>query len=250
VLGGITFSATGSSISVKSDNPVSSGVKFPGLSPFNTGDCNGAGVKAISLATSQPYTGLGMTITNSGTTALTVSLYIDDLTTGGQFVQRKYTFPQIPADNTAHSYNLTWGSAFTESCTLPAGSSFDQTKILGLGFGIEASPSPVQLNLLVSDIKFTGGGTSSPCSAYCSSPKEFTVTGSFSSGNLGNSAFCYQTTSNFNGGGCGNFVSPRTLNINGTQINCNAWSLPAKVNGGYCLYGNPGDYAWAYFGVW
>jgi hypothetical protein len=192
-----------------------------------------------------------MSITNKGTTAVTLSIYVDDLTTGGQFVQRKYPFPAVPADGVAHSYNLTWASMFTDSCTLPSGSAFDQNKILGLGFGIEATTTPIQLNLVVADITFTGGGASTPCSAYCSNPKDFTIAGSFSSGNLGTSAFCYETTSNFTSGNCGNFVSPRTLFINGTQMNCGgAWSTPAKVNGGYCFYGNAGDYAWAYFGAW
>lgn len=221
-----------------------------GLSPFNTGDCNGAGVRAVSIASSQPYTGLGMTIKNSGAVPITFALYIDDLATGGQAVQRKYAFPQVPADGVDHSYNLTWNSAFTENCSLPAGSNFDQTKIQGLGFGIETGPTPILLNLVVSDIKFTGGGSSNPCSSYCSSPKDFTLAGSYTVNSLGTGAFCYQTTSNFSGGTCGNFVSPRALFINGTQVNCNAWTTPAKVNGGYCFYGNPGDYGWAYFGVW
>jgi hypothetical protein len=251
LIGGVSFVATGSTIAVTTASPITSGTTLTGLSPYNTGNCSGAGVSATSLATSQPYTGLGMLITNSGSAAVTISMYIDSHATGGQYVQRKYTFPAVPADSTAHAYNLTWNSTFTDSCTLPTGSSFDQTKILGLGFGVEATTTAVQLNLLVSNIAYTGGGAAAPCSAYCSNPISFTVNGSYSSGNLGTNAACYQTTSNFTSGNCGNFVSPRALFINGTQMNCNSsWVAPAKVNGGYCFYTPAGDYAWAYFGAW
>jgi hypothetical protein len=193
-----------------------------------------------------------MSIKNSGSAPVTISVYIDSRATGGQAVQRKYTFPAVPADNTAHPYNLTWNSTFTDSCALPAGSAFDQTKILGIGFGVAGTTAAVQLNLLISDIAYTGaGGSATPCSAYCSNPVNFSVNGSYSSGNLGTNATCYQTTSNFGSGNCGNFVSPRSLFINGTQMNCNSsWVPPAKVNGGYCFYTIAGDYAWAYFGAW
>jgi hypothetical protein len=55
---------------------------------------------------------------------------------------------------------------------------------------------------------------------------------------------------NLGGGNCGNFVSPRTLSINGTVMSCTGgnWpSLPAKRNGGYCVQTTAGDNAWAYF---
>ena len=98
-----------------------------------------------------------------------------------------------------------------------------------------------------------GTCNSSPCSAYCQNPTTFTGP-SFQSGNLGTGARCFQTTSNLNGGVCGNFASGRTLSINGRQLTCSGgnWSLPlpAKVNGGYCVYANAGDQAWAYFSTW
>jgi hypothetical protein len=56
-----------------------------------------------------------------------------------------------------------------------------------------------------------------------------------------------------NGGNCGNFVSPRTLSINGTTESCTGanWSsVPAKRNGGYCIQTTTGNNAWAYFTAW
>jgi hypothetical protein len=95
----------------------------------------------------------------------------------------------------------------------------------------------------------TGSG-SNPCAGICSNPVNFS--GNFQSGNLGTAATCHQTTT-LNGGNCGNFVSPRTLSINGTVMTCNNqnWSsLPPKVNGGYCVTTTAGNQPWAYFATW
>jgi len=78
-------------------------------------------------------------------------------------------------------------------------------------------------------------------------------TSNFQSGNLGTNATCHQTTATLNGGNCGNFVSPRTLSVNGTVMSCNNgnWSsLPAKVNGGYCIQATPGQFSYAYMTLW
>jgi hypothetical protein len=91
-----------------------------------------------------------------------------------------------------------------------------------------------------------------PCAAYCSNPTTFGG-GNYNSGNLGTGATCHETTGNINGGVCGNLAGGRTLSVNGQQMNCNGagWSsLPAKVNGGYCVRATPGNYAWAYFVTW
>jgi len=93
------------------------------------------------------------------------------------------------------------------------------------------------------------GGT--PCSGFCTNPVTFN--GALQSGNLGSTATCHQTTAPINGGNCGNFVSPRALFVNGTQMTCNNqnWSsIPAKVNGGYCVYTTAGNQPWAYFTTW
>jgi hypothetical protein len=93
-------------------------------------------------------------------------------------------------------------------------------------------------------------GTSTPCSSLCSNPINFTVGGSFQSGNLGTAAVCYQTTSVVHGGNCNNFVSPRSLTINGTTEPCNNgnWaSVPAAKNGGYCVQTTAGNQSFASF---
>ncbi len=106
-----------------------------------------------------------------------------------------------------------------------------------------------------------GGGTTGPgctpdgpCAGQsCPSCIVFTTT-SYISGNLGTDASCYETTAAIQDGNCGNFVVPRTLTINGTDMDCatgRVWSLlPAKVNGGYCFVISAGNQAWAYFGTY
>ena len=96
-----------------------------------------------------------------------------------------------------------------------------------------------------------GGGN--PCDGLCIGPTNFTMNGSYSSGNLGAGAVCRQTTSVVRGGNCGNFASPRALSVNGTQMTCNGgnWSsIPAARNGGYCISATSGNYAWAYYTLW
>jgi mannobiose 2-epimerase len=97
----------------------------------------------------------------------------------------------------------------------------------------------------------SGGGN--PCDGLCTNPTNFTVNGAYSSGNLGTGVVCRQTTSAVHGGNCGNFASPRTLSVNGTQMACSGgnWSnVPAARNGGYCITTTSGNYAWAFFTVW
>ena len=92
-----------------------------------------------------------------------------------------------------------------------------------------------------------------PCDGICTSPTTFSMSGSYSSGNLGTGTVCRQTTSVVRGGNCGNLVSPRTLSVNGTPMTCNggSWSTtPAARNGGYCVSATSGNYAWGYFTVW
>jgi PKD repeat protein len=94
---------------------------------------------------------------------------------------------------------------------------------------------------------------STPCAGLCTNPVNFTINGSFQSGNIGTGAVCYQTTSTINGGNCGNFVSARSLQVNGTTESCaggNWSSVPAKRNGGYCIQTTAGNYSWAYFTAW
>jgi hypothetical protein len=94
---------------------------------------------------------------------------------------------------------------------------------------------------------------SGPCAGLCTSPTNFTISGSFQSGNLGTGTKCYQTTSVVHGGNCTNFVSPRTLKVNGTTEPCNNgnWaSVPAAKDGGYCIQVSAGNQSYAAFALW
>ena len=103
------------------------------------------------------------------------------------------------------------------------------------------------------DVVVTVTAADKPCSGLCSNPVTFTINGSYQSGSLGTGAVCYETTATIYGGNCGNFVSPRTLMVNGTTEPCmggNWPSIPAKRNGGYCIQTTAGDQPWAYFTAW
>ncbi len=94
--------------------------------------------------------------------------------------------------------------------------------------------------------------TASPCAQWCSDPVKF-GSSAFSSGNLGSSARCYETTAPLQGGVCGNFATNRRLTVNGTRMTCTGYwpePLPGRRNGGYCIRVTPGDYPWAYFVTW
>jgi hypothetical protein len=93
-------------------------------------------------------------------------------------------------------------------------------------------------------------GSGSPCANLCNNPRNFSINGSFQSGALGTGAVCDQTTSVLHGGNCGNFVSPRTLRVNGTIEPCTGrnWSsVPPARNGGYCIQVTPGQRPFAFF---
>ncbi len=94
---------------------------------------------------------------------------------------------------------------------------------------------------------------SGPCANLCANPVNFTISGSFQSGSIGTGAVCYQTTSVVHGGNCGNFVSPRTLKVNGATEPCTGanWSsVPAAHNGGYCIQTTAGNQPWAFITAW
>ncbi|MGE5787249.1 MAG: PKD domain-containing protein, partial [Myxococcales bacterium] len=92
-----------------------------------------------------------------------------------------------------------------------------------------------------------------PCAGLCSNPYVFSVNANFQSGNLGTGSICYETTSVIHGGNCGNFVSPRTLSVNGTVMSCsysNWATIPAPRNSGYCIQTTSGNHPWAYLTLW
>jgi hypothetical protein len=118
------------------------------------------------------------------------------------------------------------------------------------------------LKLTASDSALTAGANitvtvnaagTGACTGLCTSPTIFTINGSYQSGNLGTGAVCYQTTSVVHGGNCSNFVSPRTLKVNGTTETCGGgnWaSVPAVRNGGYCIQTTTGNQSYASFALW
>ena len=113
--------------------------------------------------------------------------------------------------------------------------------------------------LTLADATGTGGSTSTggsggstggtnPCAAFCGSPTVMS-TQSYGNSNIGTAAACYSTTFPITAMNCGNMTG-RTLSVNGTAINCNSPTLPAKVNGGYCFQATAGGLSYAYFGAW
>jgi hypothetical protein len=98
----------------------------------------------------------------------------------------------------------------------------------------------------------TAGSTGTgPCAGLCDSPTKFT-TESYSSGNVGTGAACFETTASIMGGNCSNVTAPRTFSVNGKEETCGQnWpSLPAKIDGGYCFQftaGTPDYSAFATF---
>jgi PKD repeat protein len=125
-----------------------------------------------------------------------------------------------------------------------------------------SAAGPYVLKLTASDSALTASANTTvtvnaaatgACAGLCTSPTIFTINGSYQSGNLGTGAVCYQTTSVVHGGNCSNFVSPRTLKVNGTAEACNTgnWSsIPAARNGGYCIQTTSGNQSYASFALW
>jgi subtilisin family serine protease len=100
---------------------------------------------------------------------------------------------------------------------------------------------------------FMNAPATSPCANLCSNPTNFTINGSFQSGPIGTGAVCLQTRSIVHGGNCGNFVSPRTLRVNGVQEPCNNlnWAtVPAAKDGGWCIQTTAGLQSWAFITAW
>jgi hypothetical protein len=114
----------------------------------------------------------------------------------------------------------------------------------GVGGAIGTGGSPAGVGGATGTDAAVGG--TGPCMGLCATPIVFT-TAMYNSGSLGTGATCHETTANLQGGGCSNCTG-RTFSINGTlipQTSSNWPSLPAKVNGGYCLQAGAGgvDYA-------
>ncbi|MGC4000712.1 MAG: hypothetical protein QM767_25975 [Anaeromyxobacter sp.] len=246
-IAGLHITADGSDIAVTSSVPVAVPIDTGLQQPFTNAECVGQGINATSNATLQPYTGVSLHVQNKGTAAVTISIYVESLTSGGQVVRRTYNLPSVAA-NGAETQSLVWGDA-ADSCT-PGSGAFDQTKLLGIGF-VVTSASAANLNLALSDITYTGAGVATPCTGICSNPVVTTTKG----GSVGTAEYCveYMSTTALDSGNCGNFAAGRTFSINGAAATCNwvNFKLPAPKNGGYCFSApagaNPNN---ASYGFW
>jgi hypothetical protein len=81
----------------------------------------------------------------------------------------------------------------------------------------------------------------------CAPPKPLAP--AINSGSLGILATCEEIIGALDGIVCGNFASPRTLEVNGVVMACggSAVPVPPPRNGGYCIQASAGNYSYAYF---
>jgi hypothetical protein len=97
----------------------------------------------------------------------------------------------------------------------------------------------------------SGGATGTgPCAGLCTSTNSLAP--GTKSPDLGTGAACMDVVgTSITHIVCGNFVSPRTMTINGTTtVDCvtgGGYALPAAVNGGWCFQASSGQYTYAYF---
>ena len=93
----------------------------------------------------------------------------------------------------------------------------------------------------------TGGGTG-PCAGLCSNPTA--VAPNANSGDLGTGATCNDVVGSVTHLVCGNFLAPRAFSVNGKAVDCatgGTFTLPAPVNGGFCMQAGAGQHSYAYF---
>jgi len=251
--GAVSLTGTGTALAITSSTAVASAGPFvPAMSPYTTPTtCAGMGVDARNSAGDQ-FTGMELSATNAGTTDVTLTLYLDDKTTNGQALERVYLLGTVPAGTTNQKYTLTWNNSYTDSCTLATGDSFNQQTISRLNFSVASVGGPSNLNVTISNITFVPVAVvaTSPCSGICTGA---TALGATSNTSFTAAAMCLETTTaTFSGGNCGGLATGRTFSINGVTETCN-WAnfvtIPAKVNGGYCLY-SPAATAGGAFNLW
>ncbi len=105
----------------------------------------------------------------------------------------------------------------------------------------------IQATVYAGDTSGSTGTTTgtNPCASFCTSPTQFAQ--SFASGGIPTTAACYETTANLGGAQQSNMTG-RTFSINGTAFT--SGTLPAKVNGGYCIQVGAGGLSYATFSTW
>jgi len=105
-------------------------------------------------------------------------------------------------------------------------------------------------NEVVGDASLAEAGALRPCSGLCGNPVVFITP--FSSGSLGTSSTCYETTAPLQGFVCGNFGALRMLAINGAVVPCDGVARspgPAR-NGGFCFQATAGIEMSEYFNTY
>jgi len=102
---------------------------------------------------------------------------------------------------------------------------------------------------LVKVSQSTGSGAR-PCTGICNNPWPITLP--YSNSQLGSAPVCLETSSPVQGGRCGQFVSPRTLQVNQRTMSCNDanWSsVPPERASGHCITAPSGN-PWAQVTLW
>lgn len=96
-----------------------------------------------------------------------------------------------------------------------------------------------------------GASGTGPCAGLCSNPTS--IKPAVNSGDLGTAATCDEVVGNVTHVVFGNFVLPRTFSINGAAVTYSSSNggatvtLPAPVNGGWCMQAGAGNNSYAYF---
>ena len=204
-----------------------------------TGQTCNASYQCVAPTNTTPVVNVGAdrTVTLPATLALTPSVTDDGLPTPASLTAA-WTQTSGPGTATFNPAN-----AASTTITFPAAGTY----VLRLTVSDGALLGYDEVQVTVSN------ASGNPCDGICNGATTFTMNGSYSSGSLGTSAVCRQTTSVVRGGNCGNFASGRTLTVNGSAMTCTGgnWSaLPAARNGGYCVSVTSGNYAWGYFSLW
>jgi hypothetical protein len=89
-----------------------------------------------------------------------------------------------------------------------------------------------------------------PCAGICDDPVQLDQN---QNDNIGKDELCIERTASINGGNCSNLDENRTLTINGTQMNCDwqDWNtIPAPVDGGYCIHITAGGFDYDSYYIW
>ena len=143
-----------------------------------------------------------------------------------------YSGSTLLGTSTTAPYTFTWTNVATGSYALTA-KAYDNLNAVTTSSVVNVVVAPAATN---------------PCAGMCNNPTVFSGP-NYQSGNLGTGAVCRETTAALHAGNCSEMFG-RSLLVNGTAMNCNLWTLPAKHNGGYCIQATAGTPEWSSFATW